>query len=348
MADLRVGIIGCGRPRETAGATGFGMGHLHARGYADAPGAQIVALADLSPENARAFQAEHGGEGIYEDYREMLGRERLDVVSVCTWPALHAEMVIAAAEAGVRAIHCEKPMAPTWGEAVAMVRACEERGAQLTFNHQRRFSAPFREARALFRAGAIGDLVRMEGECGNLFDWGTHWFDMFGFYNDETPAEWVMGQVEPRGGRTFFGVPVEGQGLSHVRFQNGVHGLLITGADAAGRFLTRLVGTDGAIEASDAGDGLLRVWGRDHGGWQTAALEGDRSFGGTVALGVVDLVDALRAGREPELSARRALRATELIFATYESSRRRGRVDLPLTTMDSAFLSRDSADSPSP
>ena len=58
-----------------------------------------------------------------------------------------------------------------------------------------------------------------------------------------------------------------------------------------------------------------------------------------VGLGVLDLVDALKTGREPELAARRALRATELIFATYESSRRRGRIDLPLTIEDSPFLS---------
>jgi hypothetical protein len=54
---------------------------------------------------------------------------------------------------------------------------------------------------------------------------------------------------------------------------------------------------------------------------------------------VLDLIDALKTGREPELAGRRALQATELIFATYESSRRRGRIDLPLTIEDSPFLS---------
>ncbi len=53
--------------------------------------------------------------------------------------------------------------------------------------------------------------------------------------------------------------------------------------------------------------------------------------------GVLDLIDALKTGREPELAGRRALQATELIFATYESSRRRGRIDLPLTVEDSPF-----------
>jgi len=56
------------------------------------------------------------------------------------------------------------------------------------------------------------------------------------------------------------------------------------------------------------------------------------------AHGIADLLDALEDGHEPLLSARHALQATELIFASYESSRRRGRVDLPLTIDDSPLL----------
>ena len=103
-----------------------------------------------------------------------------------------------------------------------MAAVCAERGVQLTFDHQRRFGEPFRKAKALLQQGAIGRLARMEATCANLFDWGTHWFDMLQFFNDETPAEWVLGQVESRGGRRIFGVFVESQGLSLVRYQNGV------------------------------------------------------------------------------------------------------------------------------
>ena len=221
-----------------------------------------------------------------------------------------------------------------------MARACAERGVQLTLNHQRRFSPQFRQARELLRAGAIGELTRLEGSCSNLFDWGTHWFDMFHFYNDETPAEWVLGQIEPAGGRAIFGVPVEGQGLSHVMFRNGVQGLLTTSMERGWPTTTRLIGAEGIIEAAASGETPLRVLGGGQRGWQTVALDGDASLQGTVARGVLDLIDALKRGREPELAARRALQATELIFASYESSRRRGRVDLPLTIEDSPLLER--------
>ena len=338
MTPFRVGIIGCGRPWKSAGASGFGMSNFHAHGYTASPDTTITALADINLDNARAFQAAHGGERIYADYQEMLAQEQLDIVSICTWPHHHAPMVIAAAEAGVKAIHCEKPMAPSYAEALRMVAACEAHGTQLTFNHQRRFGVPFRTARDLLRSGAIGQLQRLEGMCDNLFDWGTHWFDMFGFYNDEAAVTWVIGQVDWRGGATIFGVPVEGQAISHFAYANGVQGLLLTGLGAERKLGNRLIGSEGAIEVT-LGTASLRMWGKGDSAWRdipVAADEGE-SLGEVVGRGVLDLIDALKTGREPELSARRALRATELIFATYESSRRGGRIDLPLEALDSPF-----------
>ncbi len=338
MAPFRVGIIGCGRPWKSQGASGFGMSHFHAQGYTASAETTIVALADINLENARAFQAEHGGEHIYADYQEMLAQEHLDIVSICTWPHLHAPMVIAATEAGVKAIHCEKPMAPSYAEALRMVDSCQAHGTQLTFNHQRRFGAPFRAARDLLRAGTIGQLQRLEGTCDNLFDWGTHWFDIFGFYNDETPVTWVIGQVDWRGGATIFGVSVEGQGLSLFAYENGVQGLLLTGHGTEHKLSNRLVGSDGVIEMT-LGATALRVWGKGDTDWhevQVAQKTSD-NLGELVGQGVLDAIDALKNGREPELSAGRALRATEVLFATYESSRRGGRCELPLAALASPF-----------
>lgn len=338
MAQFRVGIIGCGRPWKSPGASGFGMSNFHAYGYTTSPDATIVALADINLDNARAFQAAHGGERIYTDYHEMLAREQLDIVSICTWPHLHAPMVIAAAEAGVKAIHCEKPMAPSYAEALQMVAICQAHGTQLTFNHQRRFGAHFRMARDLLRSGSIGQLQRLEGMCMNLFDWGTHWFDMFGFYNDEAAARWVIGQVDWRDGATIFGITVEGQGISLFSYENGVQGLLITGYGTERKMSNRLVGSDGVIEVS-LGTTSIRVRGKGDADWRDVQVtqETQENLSEVVGLGVLDLIDALKTGREPELSGRRALRATELAFATYESSRRGGRVELPLEPLKSPF-----------
>ena len=72
-------------------------------------------------------------------------------------------------------------------------------------------------------------------------------------------------------------------------------------------------------------------------GWGTHWL--DMFFSYNNALAIKGFIDGLKKGREPELSGRRVLQATELVFATYESSRRRGRVVLPLEIDDSPFLS---------
>src|SRR5688572_7493505 len=136
MAErYRVAVIGAGRPRKTEGSTGFGMARSHVHGYLETGVCDLVAVADIARENAEALVVVYGGTAqVYTDYQEMLERERPDIVSVCTWPHLHAPMVLDAASADVRAIHCEKPMAPTWGEAKAMHRAAVQKGVQLTFN----------------------------------------------------------------------------------------------------------------------------------------------------------------------------------------------------------------------
>jgi UDP-N-acetylglucosamine 3-dehydrogenase len=353
MAQFKVGIIGVGRPRQADGATGFGMAHVHAAGYEASPDAEIVAVADINPVNLELFREEHNVPRGYLSVEEMLEKEELDIVSICLWPHLHAPMTIQAAHAGVKAIHCEKPMAMTYGDAKEMVAVCEDQGVQLTFNHMRRFGPPFRKAKELLKAGTIGELERLEAYTDNLYDWGTHWFDMLFFYNDETPAEWIIGQIDARGSHPIFGAMVEGQGLSFFKFKNGVAGLMVTGgrslyaADPAqGRSSlksigcgNRLTGSAGTIEVGVQGGPDLRYRNAETGGeWRDVALAGGMHGEDLHAQGVLDLIDALKTGREPELSGYRALRATELIFATYESSRRRGRVDLPMAITDGPFM----------
>ncbi len=335
MGDqYRVAVIGAGRPWRSEGSTGFGMSHVHVHAYQATGQCRLAAVADINEENAAVFAGQYGRAAVYTDYEAMLWEERPDIVSVCTWPALHAPMVVACAAAGVKAVHCEKPMATTWGDARRMVAACEAAGTQLTFNHQRRFLAPFRVARDLLREGVIGDLQRLEADCGDMYDWGTHWIDMCFFYNGDTDARWVLGQIDARDPHRVFGVAVENQGLSQFKFANGVRALIFTGHDSEIGCANRLIGSEGVIEV--AGDApYVRVRGRGEAHWRV--VETPEGIHGNQAIdrGIADLIDALENGREPELAARKALRATEVIFATYESCRRRARIDLPLAIDDS-------------
>jgi predicted dehydrogenase len=342
-------IIGTGRPRGQEGSTGAAISRHHAFAYR-ANQCEMVALADIRAENAEAFRKEQSfpSARIFTDYKEMLREAKPDVVSICTWPHLHAEMVIACAEAGIRAVHCEKPMAPTFGEARRMHEAAVKAGTQLTFNHQRRFEEPYITCKRLIDEGAVGQVLHMQAACPNLYDWGTHWFDMLFFYNGDVPAEWVMGQVHVEAGRAVFGVRLEDQGTSYVGYQNGVRGLLITGdfvsdpnapSGPAGRrsvmgAAQRIIGTDGIIEVAAPGS-RLRLMNATSSGWQEIPVKDDaRGIDNAVSAAIADKLRCLETGDEPLLSSHKAIRTSELIFGTYESARRRARIDLPLEIDD--------------
>jgi len=333
MPKLTAAIIGCG-----------GRGTEHAKGFAASQDIEIVAVVDPKVEArervAKAYNVKHA----YASHEEMFAAHRPDIVSVCTWTGLHPEHVAACVEARVRAIHSEKPMAPTWGESKRMFEQCESAGIQLTLCHQRRFGAHFIKARELAQGGAIGDIERIEGYCSNLFDWGTHWFDMFCFYNNETPAESVMGQIDTEKAHRVFGVPVESSGVSSIKFTNGVHGLLLTGEDHGGTCSNRIVGSKGVIEAEVTKGPRLRVLREGGSEWQIPSLEGVIAPLGDTVHSILDVIDCLQSGRRPTLSSHNAIRATELIFATYESSRRRAKVKLPLEIEDSPLLDMLGAD----
>ena len=322
---FKAGIIGCG-----------GRGRSHARGYEASPDVEIVACADSVEDARNALAEQFDVPNTYENYQEMLDTESLDFVSVCTWIALHKDMVIAAANSGIKAIHCEKPMAPTWGDAKALYQACVDNDVVITFCHQRRFGAQFIKAKRLANEGAIGELRRLEAACPNLLDWGTHWFDMFFFYNNDEPIDWVIGQIDVADERTVFGTQVETSGISWLRWKNGVEGLLATGGTGLSGFANRLIGTEGIIDVGGGG-APIRIL-REGSEWEQPELSGLAPERDATTLSVLDLVHCIKTGREPELSGRKALQATELIFATYESSRRRAKIHLPLTTEDSALL----------
>ena len=329
MTTYKAGLIGCG-----------GRGRAHAEGYQAADNVSITACSDSIEATRQSFTQDFDVATSYYDYREMLANEDLDLVSVCTWTGQHREMVEAAAQSKIKAIHCEKPMASNWGDAKALYQACVDNDVLITFCHQRRFGSSFVKAKQLLDSGAIGQLQRLEGTCSNLFDWGTHWFDMFFYYNTEVPAEWVIGQIDVENENKVFGVPVETSGLSWIRWQNGVEGLLTTGGTSLRGPRNRLVGSEGVIELGGPDPAPLRIL-RQGTDWQDFSDEDLESVvppGGDTVLSVLDLIACLESGEEPRLSGRKALQATELIFATYESSRRRGRIRLPLNTDDSALV----------
>lgn len=358
-----VGLIGTGANPNAPDNSGFAMAYRHAEGYRRLDSCRITACADLVIENAQAFADRFGvpEQHVYTDYKEMVREVEPDIVSVCVPPVAHASIVIGCAESGVvKAIHCEKPMALTWGEAREMTAVAEANGVQLTFNHQRRFSRMFRKAKQILDQGRVGQLRRVEIGGENLYDYGSHLFDLCGFVTDQTPVEWVLAQIDYRDEDVRFGAHNENQAISHWGYDNGVHGLASTGVGSLLDCQMRLVGSEGVLEIGRESGPPLRLWAAETKGWTTVDTGGDdlhgpvprrlqalaQSVAGRVPgispgrfsssaptyiqRAIEDVVDSMAESRTSELDAENALQATELIFASWESARRRQRIDLPL------------------
>jgi predicted dehydrogenase len=115
----------------------------------------------------------------YADWRELLAQEDLDLVSVATYAPQHAEITIACAARGVRAIYCEKPMATRLTDAEQMIQACAQAGTLLVINHNRRFNPNYRRLRDWIAAGELGELTSglLQWSSGRLGGVGTHMID---------------------------------------------------------------------------------------------------------------------------------------------------------------------------
>lgn len=331
--SIKVAFIGCGK-----------RGHASARGVSNEERCEVVALVDPSEEATTALADGFGFTGAkhFRDHRTMLDEVKPDFVVASLWTPLHLPVFRDCARAGVRAFQSEKPMAPTWPEAREMAAIAEETGCQLTFCHQRRFCPGNRKVRELLSAGVFGEILAMDlySPCG-LLDCGTHSIDQALSFNGESPARWVMGSLDLSEVKTHFNVPTEAVAAGIIVFENGVRSQIqCQGPD-------KDMGTGVRVHASN---GLLEVdWnGRvrrgirfDDPSWTFPAPDFDpkdpQSSNRLMAHQIADTLDALVAGREPELSHHKALRTTEIIFALYQSACTHRRIELPLHPEANAF-----------
>jgi len=142
--SIGIGIIGSGFARTT-----------QLPGFVACAGARVVAIASAHLERAEKVAGECGIEFATDDWREVVARPDVDLVSIVTWPATHAEMTLAALDAG-KAVLCEKPTAMNAEEAERMLRRAEELDALALIDHELRFLPARLRMRDLIRAGEIG------------------------------------------------------------------------------------------------------------------------------------------------------------------------------------------------
>ena len=147
------------------GRTGRGdWGHAIDELWAGVEGTQLVALADESEAGLAKAIARHKLDAAqgFRDWRKMLADVKPDIVAICMRHVdCHAEMAIAAAEAGAKGIFMEKPFVPTKAAADAVVAACQKAGTKLGLAFVNRHSPAYLAARDLIEAGRIGKVLEI-------------------------------------------------------------------------------------------------------------------------------------------------------------------------------------------
>lgn len=180
MKDIRIGLIGTG-----------GMGKAHATAFKNVPlvfgnepGRPILEIvADIDAKAVEKWAGEFGFARWTTNWHEIVEDPRVELVDITTPNSLHAEMAIAAAEAG-KHIYCEKPLATTSADAARIVAAVEKSGviSIVGFNYLKNPAQAF--AKQLLAAGELGDITLFRGT-----------FDQDFLANPNIPFSWRLDRM---------------------------------------------------------------------------------------------------------------------------------------------------------
>ncbi|MFQ5974440.1 MAG: Gfo/Idh/MocA family protein [Alphaproteobacteria bacterium] len=138
------------------GLIGYGAwGRLHAQSITAAEGASLVAICCHNDESATAAKQDYPDATIYRDYHDLVRDPGVDVADVVTPNDLHANMGVAALEAG-KDVLLEKPMANTIVDCDRLLAAAQENHRVLTVGHELRLSSQWGQVKTMIDAGDIG------------------------------------------------------------------------------------------------------------------------------------------------------------------------------------------------
>lgn len=345
--QLRFGIIGTGV-----------IGPTHAEAIRSLPGAALVAVADIVPATAQKL-AEKYGIHAYTDAREMLARERLDVVNICVPSGMHGEFACMAMRAGKHVI-VEKPMEIRREALDEMLRVQREMNVKLAVISQHRFDPASMRAHQLVEEQAFGRLV-----LGNaLVPWwrsqayydsgawrGTWALDGGGVLMNQAIhsidlLQWLMGSVKSIYAYTdtlVHRMETEDMAVAVLRFTNGALGTIAATTGAYPGVTTRveIFGDRGSAVIEDDRLGYLHLARDDQqevgaygasGGSQKETRTGTQGAEGAAqnpaalsirshAAQIADMMRAIRENGTPLVDGYAGRRPVEIILGIYESAR---------------------------
>ena len=356
MTHYRAAVIG----RTSRGNYGHGLDVV----WNDIESVTVVAVADEDPEGRAAAAKRLNAPKAYADYREMLDKERPQIVSVAPrWLDGHRDMVLACAEYGC-SVFLEKPMCRTLAEADEMVEACERSHVKLAIAHQTRYSPLLERVQELINEGRLGDLLELRGRGKedhrgggeDLMVLGTHVMDLMrlvagnpsGCFGQVLDRGRPVRRADVRAGAEGIG-PLAGDEIHAVYpFPSPTVGYFSTHRSRHGktqRFGLHIYGTKGILTMTTGSLPTVFLledpsWspGRSRAEWLPVTSAGVgrpeplRDAGlhlGNILI-AKDLIRAIETDTQPRGSIYEGRAALEMILAVYESHRLGRPVELPL------------------
>ncbi len=339
MKQINVGIIG----------SQFAAG-LHAESYKRFPIVKMQAVAAL--DNLENFSGKYGIPNTYEDYNEMFNKEKLDLLSVCVPNFLHKKIVIAAAEAGIKNIICEKPIATSIPDAQAMIEACKKNGARLMYAEDWLFAPALVRAKEIIAEGGIGKLLYIKAKeshqgshsiyaqkkeyCGGgtMIHLGIHPVAFVSFLAGSDIKE-VMGMATTGGETNLVHKDYSGEdwAAALVTMENGVRAFVEANYITTGGMDDKIeiYGSEGNIHIDLTKGSPIDVYSRP--GYGYAVEKADYTTGWTrpavdefLSLGYVKeiehFIDCVVNNKEPNIGTRGedGVKALEAVLAIYKSA----------------------------
>ena len=339
---IRIAIVGCGR---------ISKNHLNSIEQ-HSESLELAAVCDIDKEVLAEHIETYKVSG-YRNFEEMLEKEDLDLVAICTPSGIHPEQAILAAKYNVH-VMTEKPMATRWKDGVRMVKACDEAGVRMFVVKQNRNNATLQLLKRAVEENRFGKIHMVHLNVfwtrpQSYYDQGNGWrgtweFDGGAFMNQASHyvdlLDWIIGPVEKVQAfmSTTRDIEVEDTGVLNIKWRNGALGsmsvTMLTYPKNLEGSIT-ILGERGTVRVGGVAVNEIELWQFDETkdydkDIQEANYETTSVYGFGHPLYYKNVIEVLRGNAEPDTDGREGLKSLELLIAAYLSARDGNTVSLPL------------------
>ena len=307
---------------------------------------KIVSACDIREDRLSLYRQLWGIDNLYKDYKKMLKNERINILSVSTHAKEHKEIVIEAANSGIEAILCEKPISTSLKDAQEMIDECNETGTILYINHTRRFDDQWRKVKEIIDNGDIGKLTTITSySSAGLLNGGSHLFDLLRYYNGEVSS--VYGKIRKD-------ESTDSSGFGLLEFKNGSHAFVDVDFRDYVLFQMNLFGYKGSVRIGGMirGDKSFGLGISEHSPTQAGVMELKNMEFPEVPItrermplvnAINEIIESIETGKKPISNGEDGLAALEIAMAFYESDFINKPVKLPLKNRTRIVIPRETS-----